>query len=399
MYEDRLTRAIYVTPASGKHWSNGTDFRTMLGMKKENNYERLADYLQQIYQLQTQIAKTNKPIIATAPGHAFNSGATLLASCGFPLMTVDSKMAFNECTFGFVPHSGATYYLSRLPSEFGTFLALTGMPIHGTDAAKLKLVDGLLQNTLHVYEDVADVIYAMGHDPREFHSVIAHHEERIKRDLGPHNDRWLGIHERLNKNQELDIHAQNKAGIQSARDWQRRPRDFEEAHDRLPSSVAEAEMFYNETLRDEARGYQMKGEAYLEPALDSKLPDFDYQRIYQPITDYIKSHIGHQYKADRTVAFQHMEMIGRCFYPSSIGEIKQNLRDEGSSFALKCLDAMERNSDLSMKLALQMLRQATSLDYVNCLKMEVKVASKMIETDEFDIGVNQVLLSPKVNKS
>ena len=31
--------------------------------------------------------------------------------------------------------------------------------------------------------------------------------------------------------------------------------------------------------------------------------------------------------------------------------------------------------------------------------MEVKVASKMIETDEFDIGVNQVLLSPKVNKS
>lgn len=45
MYEDRLTRAIYVTPASGKHWSNGTDFRTMIGMKKENNYERLADYL------------------------------------------------------------------------------------------------------------------------------------------------------------------------------------------------------------------------------------------------------------------------------------------------------------------------------------------------------------------
>jgi len=63
---------------------------------------------------------------------------------GLPSMTVDSKMAFNECTFGFVPHSGATYYLSRLPNEFGTFLALTGMPIHGTDAAKLKLVDSLL---------------------------------------------------------------------------------------------------------------------------------------------------------------------------------------------------------------------------------------------------------------
>lgn len=82
-----------------------------------------------------------------APGHAFNSGATLLASTGFPMMTVDSQIAFNECTFGFVPHSGATYYLSRLPHEFGTFLALTGMPIHGTDAAKLKLVDTIMQST------------------------------------------------------------------------------------------------------------------------------------------------------------------------------------------------------------------------------------------------------------
>ena len=92
------------------------------------------------------------PIVAVAPGHAFNSGATLLASCGYPMMTIDSKMAFNECTFGFVPHSGASYYLSRLPHDFGTFMALTGLPIHGTDAAKLNLVDGILQSNINVEE-------------------------------------------------------------------------------------------------------------------------------------------------------------------------------------------------------------------------------------------------------
>lgn len=53
MYEDRLTRAIFISTAKGKHWSNGTDFRTMLHMKKEGNYERLSEYLEQIYQLQT----------------------------------------------------------------------------------------------------------------------------------------------------------------------------------------------------------------------------------------------------------------------------------------------------------------------------------------------------------
>ena len=48
---------------------------------------------------------------------------------------------------------------------------------------------------------------------------------------------------------------------------------------------------------------------------------------------------------------------------------------------------MERNSDLSMNLALKMLRQAISLDYASCLRMEVNVASRVIETEEFDIGV------------
>ena len=59
---------------------------------------------------------------------------------------------------------------------------------------------------------------------------------------------------------------------------------------------------------------------------------------------------------------------------------------------------MERNSDLSMRLALKMLRQAQNLDYINCLKMEVKVASRMIDTNDFDAGVEQVLMTPKARK-
>ena len=76
----------------------------------------------------------------------------------------------------------------------------------------------------------------------------------------------------------------------------------------------------------------------------------------------------------------------------------QNLREENHPFATKCLEAMQRNSDLSMRLALKMLRKAQNTDYANCLRMEVKVASKMIETKEFDIGVEQVLMSPKAHK-
>ena len=108
--------------------------------------------------MQTKVAKTNKPIIAVAPGHSFNSGASLLAATAHPMVSSDAKIAFNEVTFGFVPHSGATYYLSKMPGEFGTFMALTGLPIHGTEAARLDLVKGVVTNPKDYAHEVADVV-------------------------------------------------------------------------------------------------------------------------------------------------------------------------------------------------------------------------------------------------
>jgi len=99
----------------------------------------------------------NKTLLTAAPGHAFNSGATLLAASNLPFATLDTKVAFNECTFGFVPHAGATYYLTRLPGEMGTFLSLTGKPMHGVDAYQLKLVDGII-HLPHKHDKVLEEI-------------------------------------------------------------------------------------------------------------------------------------------------------------------------------------------------------------------------------------------------
>lgn len=98
----------------------------------------------------------NKPLIAVAPGQAMNSGATLFAAAGHPMTTLDSKMAFNEVTFGFVPHSGATFYQSRLAGELGTFMALTGLHINGTDMMHMDIARGTVQDTYKYSEDVAD---------------------------------------------------------------------------------------------------------------------------------------------------------------------------------------------------------------------------------------------------
>lgn len=126
---DDNVKMIYMVPQKGEHFSNGTDFRTILHYKSENDYNSITSYLNGLYELQTTIAKLNKPLMAVSPGHAFNSGAALLSATAFPVTTLDSKVSFNDTSFGFIPHGGTTYFLNRLPGELGTFLALTGFTL------------------------------------------------------------------------------------------------------------------------------------------------------------------------------------------------------------------------------------------------------------------------------
>jgi enoyl-CoA hydratase/carnithine racemase len=160
-YFDHSVKVIYLTTVQGEQFSNGTDFRTMLHYKAENKVEYLAKYLEDVFQLQATFAKINKPIMTVAPGNSFNSGAGILAASGLPAICDTSKLAFNECTFGFVPHAGSTYYCERLPGDFGTFLLLTGFPITGKDAVELKLADKLIEIPETYEEEVQDIVMAM----------------------------------------------------------------------------------------------------------------------------------------------------------------------------------------------------------------------------------------------
>lgn len=79
-------------------------------------------------------------------------------------------------------------------------------------------------------------------------------------------------------------------------------------------------------------------------------------------------HIGQNYPNNSGTVVQHRKLIDRCFYSDSVEQIMENLKKETDPFARKCLEAMEKNSFLSMKLALKMLRNAKNLCYRGCLR-------------------------------
>jgi enoyl-CoA hydratase/carnithine racemase len=96
MYLDHGVKLIYLTTGEGQHFSNGTDFRTMMHYKANNETDKLTEYMGNVFDLQYTFAKCNKLIMSVAPGHSFNSGAGLMAASGFPTMCYNSIIGFNE---------------------------------------------------------------------------------------------------------------------------------------------------------------------------------------------------------------------------------------------------------------------------------------------------------------
>ena len=50
-YLDPQAHAVYVSTEKGEHWSHGTDFKTMMLMVKEGNFDKVSDYIQMLYNL------------------------------------------------------------------------------------------------------------------------------------------------------------------------------------------------------------------------------------------------------------------------------------------------------------------------------------------------------------
>lgn len=96
-------------------------------------------YLQSVYQLFHTISTFPKPFIAIMDGATSGHGIGLSINGNYRIATDRTAISFPETSYGSIPDGGATRFLSGLPSELGTWLALTGSVIEGEDVVAAKL--------------------------------------------------------------------------------------------------------------------------------------------------------------------------------------------------------------------------------------------------------------------
>ena len=261
---------------------------------------------------------------------------------------------------------------------------MTGFPITGIDAKQFGIADELVHNSASYEEELDDILFAMEFPIPNFDTIGDRGRQNPWRDqiakrIKSEEKQYLAeVTERHRKKMDNLIHE-----------------EFMEPKDRVPSLVADSDFKYKQLLRQYNKRFS---EGEKAGYLKAEKEDLVYQNYYNYVLSYVKGHSGHDYPRDpRTLLTKNHQAIDRLFFPSTLEEITENLRKEaaeGSTFAALCLDKMAANSTLSMKLALQMVREARNLDFKGALKNEINVALNKIQDKEFDLGVSEVLFKP-----
>ncbi|XP_066409604.1 3-hydroxyisobutyryl-CoA hydrolase, mitochondrial isoform X2 [Molothrus aeneus] len=96
---------------------------------------------------------------------------------------------------------------------------------------------------------------------------------------------------------------------------------------------------------------------------------------------------------------EHMEKINSLFSANSMEEIVKKLKQDGSPFAMKQLETINKMSPTSLKLTLRQLREGASMSLQEVLRMEYRLSQACMKGHDFYEGVRAVLIdkdqSPK----
>ncbi|NXC38520.1 HIBCH protein, partial [Penelope pileata] len=153
-------------------------------------------------------------------------------------------------------------------------------------------------------------------------------------------------------------------------------------------------------------GFRLKGRDVLKAGIathfveSQKLPDLEKDLIAlkspskENIADLLNSyHV--QSKIDQEKEFvldEHMEKINSLFSADSMEEIVKKLKKDGSPFAIKQLETINKMSPTSLKLALRQLREGASMSLQDVFTMEYRLSQACMRGHDFYEGVRAVLV-------
>src|SRR4051812_9104248 len=127
-----ITRVV-LTAAGGRAFSAGGDIRALYDAGMTGRHDEMLAFYGEEYVLNTIIKHYPKPYMALIDGIVMGGGVGLSVHGSHRVAGDRFSFAMPEVSIGFFPDVGATWFLPRLPGEFGAYCALTGERLNAAD--------------------------------------------------------------------------------------------------------------------------------------------------------------------------------------------------------------------------------------------------------------------------
>lgn len=130
---------------NGRAFCAGGDIRALYdSMKERSTY--VESFFEKEYALDCSLYAYSKPLIVWAHGITMGGGMGIMQGARYRVVTDSTRMAMPEITIGLFPDVGASFFLKKVPNNWGLFLALSGVRIRGSEALRLNLADAWLKD-------------------------------------------------------------------------------------------------------------------------------------------------------------------------------------------------------------------------------------------------------------
>ncbi|KAL4497195.1 hypothetical protein ABPG72_019515 [Tetrahymena utriculariae] len=355
---DSSIRAVFLENSKEAGvFSKGTDFKFLMKKIAEKEPHKAFDYLRELYDFAILIGKYNKPLLININGFITGSAASIFTRAPFALGSKNTKWRLNETSLGYIPDAGASYYLSRLNMELGTFLALTGWQIDGYDLSR----SGIAFERMFVTHQNIEENWKVAHKK--------HDQETTSEDL-------YGLNKFIDLSKQL-YYKETYFSQLNEELYNRIHKQGEIYYRNENKRLAMAEILYKHQMQDRANlGFKPNDLFNRSHEILNRLLHYEQCVMFDLGLENIEM------QTSGTVTSLSLFTIARCFSANSIEEIIERLREEDTHFSRACIKSLESKSPLALKLTFKLLREGINSSWKECFEREFRVACRRLLDNE-----------------
>ncbi|MDC7124969.1 MAG: enoyl-CoA hydratase/isomerase family protein [Spirochaetales bacterium] len=139
--DDKNITLVLIEGEGEKAFCAGGDMRALYDLRDNGVEEYAETFFAEEYRMNMLMHNYTKPVIIYMNGYVMGGGIGITTTGSHRIVNEKTKWAMPEMNIGFYPDVGGSYFLSKMRSNIGRYLALSSEIISGEDALYIGEAD------------------------------------------------------------------------------------------------------------------------------------------------------------------------------------------------------------------------------------------------------------------